>query len=135
MKRYMKVLVLFASAVLIFIGGAYFGSMHTAERLNKHFTLVLLPSSAASELKAKITLLELLNSGDSVTAQKRLETFVDLDLGIIALYVNNPPLTPDSDIVDAIKLAKKYREKHPEHHINPISENSVRKTLDFVKDK
>jgi hypothetical protein len=117
---------------MFFMAGVGFGNDKTAKRLDKYFTNVLLPSSAASELKAKITLLELLNSGDSATTQKRLENLVDADLGTLILYVNNPPLKQDDDVIEAIRIARKYRERHPNHRVNPAIENSVKKTLEFV---
>jgi len=53
----------------------------------------------------------------------------------LTLYVNNPPQMQNNDVIEAIRIAKRYREKHPEHRISPKLENSVKKTLDFVKDK
>jgi hypothetical protein len=135
MKRYFKILVLVISAICIFIVGVGFGNYKTQQRLDKYITYELLSSISASELKVNIILLELLNSGDSATTKKRLESLVDAGLAQITLYVNQQPVKPDNDIIEAIKIAKKYREKHPEHRISPAIENSVKKTLDFVNDK
>ncbi len=135
MKRYFKVLVLVVSAIFVFIAGVSFGNYKTQQRLDKYIAYELLSSISASELKANITLLELLNSGDPTTAQKRLEALVDAGLAQITLYVNHQPLEQDINVIEAIKIAKKYRDKHPEYRINPTLEKSVKKTLDFVKDK
>lgn len=134
MKRYLKLLVLVVAVICIFILGAGFGYMKATDRFDK-YTASALYDSAATEVKGRVGLLELLKNGNYDKAQNRLEALVDVDLGILTLYVNDPPLKQNNDVVEAIKIAKKYREKHPGHRINPITENSVKKTLDFVKDK
>jgi hypothetical protein len=131
MKQYYKILTLIVVAIFVFIVGAGFGYMKATDRFNKYITSSLY-DSAATEVKGKVGLLELLKDGNSDKAQKRLEALVDVDLGTLTLYVNNPPLKQNKDVVEAIKIAKKYREKHPDHRVSPAIENSVKKTLDFV---
>lgn len=130
-----KNLGLIIAIAVFFVASVSFGDDKTFESSDKYISDVILPKVASTNIEVRITLLELLNSGDVATAQKRLEALVDNDLAQLTLYVNNPPLKLDNDIIKAIKIAKKYREKHPDHRISPIIENSVKKTLDFVKDK
>ena len=135
MNRYYKVLTLVVLAACFFAAGVSFGGDKTSEKSDKYISDVLLPKVASTNIEVRITLLELLNSGDVATVQKRLEALVDNDLAQLTLYVNNPPLKLDTDVIEAIKIAKKYREKYPEHRINPNIEKSVKKTLDFVNGK
>jgi len=120
--------------ICFFIVGAGFGYMKATDSFDKYITNALYITSA-TEIKGKVGLLELLKEGNSEKAQKRLEALVDVDLGTLTLYVNNPPQMQNNDVIEAIRIAKRYREKHPEHRISPKLENSVKKTLDFVKDK
>lgn len=131
MKLYLKILIVSVAALSIFIVGIKIGNYNTSNRLNSYFSN-LLYLGTATEIKTRIILLELLKRDDEATAQKRLEALVDADLSYLALYVNNLPEFPDKDIVDAIRTVKKYRKKYPEHRINHVIENSVKKTLDFV---
>lgn len=137
MKRYVKVLALVAALALAYFIGAGVGHYKTKRYFDGYYSN-LLYKSAASEITTKITLLELLKHGDDASAQKRLEALVDADLGYLTLYVNAPPVKPDqndNDIIEAIKIAKAYRDKYPGHQINHVIENSVKKTLDYVKTK
>ena len=135
MKRYFKILSLIVATACFFTANISFCDDNTSKESEKYVSEVLLPKVASTNIEVRITLLELLNSGDVATVQKRLEALVDNDLAQLTLYVNSPPLKFDTDVIKAIKIAKKYREKHPEHRINPNIEKSVKKTLDFVKDK
>lgn len=134
MKRYLKLVGVVVAAAGIFLVGVGVGNHNTAIRLDKYFyTLVL--SGSATELKVRIKLMELLKHDDYIQALEILENLVDADLAQLALYVNNPPPTPDKDIIEAIVISKKYREKYPGHRVNRTFENSVKKTLDYVSDR
>ena len=134
MKRYIKMLVLVIAAICLFIAGVYFGSYKTNDKLNNLY-LKSFYSVAASEVKCKVHLLELIDDNNYILTKNKLENYLDLELANLAVYVNTQPLKQDTDIVEAISIAKKYRSKHPDHRISPVIENSVKKTLDFVKDK
>jgi hypothetical protein len=137
MKRYVKVIALVATVVCAFIGGIEVGNYRTSKCLNKNF-LKSLHTLYASEITGYVTFLELIKAKDYETAQKRQEALLAVGLSSLAPYVNNPPDNPDEGddkIIEAIKIAKKYREKYTDHQLIPNIENSVKKTLDYVKDK
>ncbi|MDD2337280.1 MAG: hypothetical protein PHD01_11960 [Geobacteraceae bacterium] len=134
MKSHFKIFALVAAAICVFIVGAGFGYMKATDRYDKYITNTLYDTSA-TEIKGRVGLLELLKNGNYDKAQKRLEALVDVDLGTLTLYVDNPPQIHNNDVIEAIIIAKRYRKKNPEHRISSTLENSVKKTLDFVKDK
>lgn len=132
-----KVLVFVVAAAGIFYAGIRVGNYQTTKRIDKLFEKSLY-SLDATEIKNQVMLLELIKAGDYNMAQKRLEAFLDIGLAGLALYVNNPPLNPDredKEIIEAISIAKKYREKYPGHPVNRTFENSVKKTLDYVSNR
>ena len=138
MKHYLfAVLVFVVAAAGIFYAGIRVGNYQATKRIDKLIKKSL-HSLDATEIKNQVMILELIKAGDFNMAQKRLEAFLDVGLAGLALYVNNPPLNPDrddKDIIEAIRVAKKYREKYPSHRVNSTFENSVKKTLDYVGNK
>lgn len=138
MKHYLfAVLVFVVAAAGIFYAGIRVGNYQTTKRIDKLMEKSL-HSLDATEIKNQVMILELIKNGDYNMAQKRLEAFLDVGLAGLALYVNNPPLNPDredKDIIEAIIVAKKYREKYPGHRVNSTFEISVKKTLDYVGNK
>jgi hypothetical protein len=134
MKRFFKVITTVVTVICVFILGAGFGYMRATERLNKYYSNII-NTSIAGDIECQIQLLKLLKVGNYDKAQKQLESFLDVNIGGLTLYVSNPPLTPNARVVEAITAAKKYREQYPGHQTNHVLENSVRKTLDFVKSK
>jgi uncharacterized protein YneF (UPF0154 family) len=132
MKSYIKWFAVILSLVLIFVGGMIFGSYNATNRINKQVENSLY-SLDATQIKIQIDLLELMRSGDYDKVQKKLEVFVDLGLANLAPYVAKPEFNSNVEINSAIIMAKMYRQKYSDHKINRIMENSVKKTLDFVK--
>lgn len=135
MNNYSKVLVLVAIVVCTFFVGAGVAYKKTSKHADKYVAQTLIPLSAASELKARISLLESIQAGKYEKAQKLLEALVDNDLSTIAIYVNSQPAQQDAFIIEAIKVAKHYREKNPDYKVVPNLANSVKTTLDYVSDK
>jgi hypothetical protein len=137
MKRYVKVIALVVTVVFVFISGVVMGDYRADKRFDKHFNNIFISQNAA-DVRHQVRLLELIQSGDYVKSKKLLESFLDIRLASLAPYVIKIPVNSDenfNDVINAIKLAKKYREKYPEHQLIPNIENSVKKTMDFVKDK
>jgi hypothetical protein len=134
-KLYVKLLSIVAMVVCAYFVGAGVAYNKTSKHADKYVSETLIPLSAASDLKVRISLLESINTADYNKAKRLLEALVDNDLATIAIYVNNQPAQQEDSIVEAIKCAKKYREQHPEHKVIPNLANSVKKTLDYVKDK
>jgi hypothetical protein len=134
MKRYLQIIALFVMVIGIFLIGKKVGSHNTSEKLDKLFFESFI-SLVATDVKGKVELLELIKSGNCTKAHERIESYLDIGLADIAVYVNMRPIKPDSNVIEAISLAKKYREKYPGHRVNNVIENSVNKTLDYVKTK
>ncbi|WP_225071930.1 hypothetical protein [Desulfuromonas sp. CSMB_57] len=138
MKNYLfKALVFVLVASGFYYAGIRVGNYQTTKRIDRQIEKSLYALDA-TEIRNQVMLLELLKAGDYNMAQNRLEAFLDVGLAGLALYVNNPPLNPDSEdkeIIEAISIAKNYREKYPGHQVNSTFENSVKKTLDYVSNK
>jgi hypothetical protein len=138
MKHYLfKALVFVVVASGFYYAGIRVGNYQTTKKIDRQIEKSLYALDA-TEIRNQVMLLELLKAGDYSMAQNRLEAFLDVGLAGLALYVNNPPLNPDredKEIIEAISIAKKYREKYPGHQVNSTFENSVKKTLDYVSNK
>ncbi|MDD2335649.1 MAG: hypothetical protein PHD01_03635 [Geobacteraceae bacterium] len=134
MKRYLQIIALFVMAIGVFLIGIKVGSHNTSEKVDKLFFESFI-SLVATDVKGKVELLELIKDGNCTKAQERIESYLDIGLADIAVYVNKKPLKPDNNVIEAISLAKKYREKYPGHRVNNVIKNSVTKTLDYVKTK
>ncbi|MEA5113314.1 MAG: hypothetical protein VB050_04735 [Geobacteraceae bacterium] len=132
MRLTLKIVAIVVTVLCVFIVGAGFGYMKATERMNILYSGII-NNSVAEEIECQVQLLNLLKTGDYGIAQRQLESFLDVNLGGLTLYVSNPPLKPNARVVDAITIAKRYREQHPGHKINPVMEKSVNKTLEFVK--
>lgn len=132
MKLAIKIVAIVITVICVFIVGAGIGYMKATERINVLYTDVI-NESVAEEIKCQVQLLKLLKTSNYDKAQRQLESFLDVNLGALTLYVNNPPLQPNTRVVEAITVAKRYREQYLGHKINCIMEKSVKKTLDFVK--
>ncbi len=132
MKLAIKIVAIVITVTCVFIVGAGFGYMKATERINVLYTDII-NDSVAEEIKCQVQLLKLLKTSNYDKAERQLESFLDVNLGALTLYVNNPPLQPNVRVVEAITVAKRYREQHLGHKINRIMEKSVKKTLDFVK--
>ena len=134
MKSGLKILALVAVVICVFIGGAGYGYMKATDKLNKYYSTVI-DTAVAGEIQCQVQALQLLKEGNNDKAQKQLEAFLDVNLGALTVYVNSSPTNPNVAVVEAIKKAKKYRDTYPEHIVKPTSQDSVKKTFDFVKDK
>lgn len=132
MKLVIKIVAVVITVICVLVVAAGFGYMKATERFNVLYTNII-NESVAEEIKCQVQLLKLLKTSNYDKAQRQLEAFLDVNLGGLTLYVNNPPLQPNTRVVEAITVAKRYREQHPGHKINQVIENSVNKTLDFVK--
>lgn len=136
-KLLFKTLVFMVAAAGFYHAGIRVGNYQTTKRVDRQIQKSLY-ALEATEVKNQVMLLELLKAGDYNIAQNRLEAFLDVGLAGLALYVKKPPLNPDmedKEIIEAISIAKKYREKYPGHQVNSTFENSVKKTLDYVSDR
>lgn len=132
MKRYAMWFAVIIALVLLFFIGMIYGSYNATNKITKQVENSLY-SLDATQTKIHIDLLELMRSGDYDKVQNKLEVFVDLGLANLAPYVAKPEFNSNVEINSAISMAKMYRQKYPDHKINRIMENSVKKTLDFVK--
>jgi len=132
MKRYVKWFAAIVSVVLIFFIGMLVGSYNASKKINR-LVEISLYTLDATQIKLQIGLLKLLKAGDYDTAQTKLERYLDVSLSNLAPYVIKADLKNNKEINDAIIAAKKYRQQHPGHKINPVMEKSVNKTLDFVE--
>ncbi len=134
MKLYLKILIVVITVVSVFIGGTNYGYMNATDKLNKYYSTVI-DTAIAGEIQCQVQVLQLLKEDNYDKAQKQLDAFLDVNLEALSVYVNSSPTDPNVAVVEAIKKAKKYRETYPEHIVKPAAQNSVKKTLDFVKDK
>jgi hypothetical protein len=137
MKRYVQIIALVATVACAFTAGVWVGDYRTNKRVDTYFNKIFISQNTA-DVRHQIQLLELAQAGDYIKLKKMLESFLDIRLASLAPYVIKLPINSDdnyNDVIETIKIAKTYREKYPEHQLIPNIENSVRKTLDFVKDR
>lgn len=132
MKIFINLMFKSVVVLLVFFLGFKVGSHYTYGKLNNYYS-TLLYSGAATGIKTKIILLELLHDNDVLTVRERLESLLDADLAYLSLYVDKNIEKPNNDIIEAIEKAKIYKKQYPGHHINNIIEKSVNRTLEYVK--
>lgn len=124
-----KVLIL----VVICISGAigfYMGN-HLTEKRAENYYLQLHFDSLATELKSQVGVLDLIRKKEVAKGTENLEKFIDVNLASLSLYDNTPSKDRSENILAAIKLVRNYREKYPDHKVNPALANSVQRALDL----
>ncbi len=112
-------LILLISAVT-FVAGMYIGASKTV-----NFYLNMDVSSSATDVKSKIKTLEALKRGEIKEAEESLERLVDVHLGHLGVSYNNSLLKNKEEVLDAIRIAKDYRDRYPGHKVNPTLNNSI----------
>ena len=128
-----KVLLL----IVVCVAGAvgfYAGNHVTKKKLDNYY-LQLHFDGLATELKSQVGVLDLLRKKEVAKGAESLENFIDVDLASLSLYDNTPSKDRSDNILAAIKLIRDYREKYPDHKVNPALANSVQRALDLGIEK
>ncbi len=119
------------AVILIFLaafGGYIYGGNERQKTLDRDFQL-LNYSEWATEVKANIRLLELIDKKRYQEAKNLLSRFLDIRLASLGKYDRFAKDYPNNDIFAAIAAARKYREQHPSSKVNPELEKGVMRAL------
>lgn len=86
----------------------------------------------ATEIGLKVKTLEMLKKGEVGKAEEFLERLIDNDLGFLGVSADNKHLKDKGELLEAIKSAKRHRETHPEHKVEPSLSAGVIKAFKMV---
>lgn len=126
-KIYIVALVVVCIAIY---GGYVCGGNQRQKKLDQYFEL-LNYSVWATEVKSNIKLIDLIEAKRYKDAEILLENYLDVTLASMSLYGELADKHPDKDIFDAIETARKHREQHPDHKVDPTLANSVDRALNI----
>ena len=121
----------FAAIILVLAaayGGYMVGSMEGQRAMDEQYQL-LNYSAWATEVKANVRLLDLIDARQYKEAGDLLETFLDIRLASLSPYEGIAGDHPDQDVFQAIEMARLRRSKHPGHMVNPKLEKNVERAL------
>ena len=127
---YKKIFILLIIAIIVFASGLYFGYNKGARQGANAITSTY-DESISIKLKNEIKLLKQLREGDIDTVTSTLETLVDTDisyLGVKILKAN----TTEKDILEALRDAKEYRQKYPDHKPNKVLSKTIEETFQRI---
>lgn len=134
---YMKSKAFFISLLLIsvcIVGtlGFYVGNRFAKKKLDNYY-LQLYFDSTAAEVKSQVRVLESLRKNEIGKGRELLERYMDVNLASLNLYSKTPPAERKEEIIDALRKAKDYRKKYPEHRVDPTLSGSVQRALDLAE--
>jgi hypothetical protein len=115
-------------------GGYLYGGNQRQQAMDQNMQLLNF-SSWATEIKMNLQLLDLVEAKKYKDAGDLLERFLDVRLASISQYDKFALDHPDEDIFQAIDSARKHREQHPDHKINPNLEPGVARALKIKERK
>jgi hypothetical protein len=116
--------------LVIFISGLYLGYKHG---LNKDVSAYqsTFDESVVITLNNEIKLLKYIRSGDIDSAKEMLESLVDVGVSYLGVNILKKNST-DNKIIGAIKEAKEYRDKFPDHKPNKVLSKTIEETFQKV---
>ena len=90
-------------------------------------------NSTATEIGLKVRTLEMLKKGEVEKAEDFLERLIDNDLGFLGVSADNKHLKDKRELLEAISTAKRYRDTHPEHKVEPSLSAGVIKAYNVLE--
>jgi hypothetical protein len=87
----------------------------------------------ATETNARVKVLEQLKAGNTKKAEELLENLMDNDIGFLGVIADNKHITDKSELMAAIRTAKAYRAKYPDHHVSPTMKGGVDKAFRIIQ--
>ncbi len=135
MRRDANIIVI--AIVLIAVaayGGYVFGGMQRQKVMDEQFRLLNF-SVGATEVKANVMALELIEAKKYKEAEELLENVLDVRLANLGPYEVLARDHPDKEIFQAVQIARKHREQHPSHKAAPDLEKSVERALSIEETK
>jgi pyoverdine/dityrosine biosynthesis protein Dit1 len=90
-------------------------------------------NDSATDVELKVKTLEMLKKGDTEKAEEFIELLLDNNLGFLGVTAENKGLKDKAKVLEAIKTAKRYREKYPGHKAHPNLNTGVLKAFGLVE--
>ncbi len=115
-------------------GGYVFGGMQRQKAMDEQFRLLNF-SVGATEVKANVMALELIEAKKYKEAEELLENVLDVRLANLGPYEVLARDHPDKEIFQAVQTARIHREQHPSHKAAPNLEKSVDRALGLEEPK
>ncbi len=128
------ILVIVLVCIISVFGGYTYGMKQQQERMDQYFEL-LNYGAWATDVKANVKVLDLLEARKYKDAENLLENFLDVRLASISLYDKLAVDHPDEDIFLAINAAKEHRKDHPSHQVPPSLEQGVARAFKITERK
>jgi hypothetical protein len=113
--------MLIVTAIVAAVVGGYVGGRFSGEAVAVTF-MNLRQQVLASDIKLRVKLLEQLRAGENDKALKMSDALLVGDLISLGGYIENEGARIDSNTMESLLLAKRYREKFPlimeSHEVN-----------------
>jgi hypothetical protein len=115
-----KIAISLVASIVIFVLGIYFGfnrGTKSGYKKGVEDLSTIIVVGTAVELKNDVKLLNYLQNGDIKESKELLESLVDIHVLYLGdgLKHTKYPAPMEKKILNAIRYAKNYREKYPEH--------------------
>jgi hypothetical protein len=127
--RYVVALLLVCAAAY---GGYVYGGNQRQKTTDRNFELLNF-GTWATEIKANVQLLELMETKKYKDAENLLERLLDVRLASISLYDKYALDYPDKDIFSAIDIAKRHRQKYPLYKVNDQLKSGVARAFTLIE--
>ncbi len=127
---YKKIFSQLITSIVFLIIGIYLGYDNGLSKASNSLTS-LNDESVAIRLTNDIKLLKYIRNGGTDSAKEMLESLVDVELNSLSVNVLNKS-TKDINIIGAIKEAKEYREKYPDHKPNKVLSKTIEEAFQKI---
>ncbi len=115
-----KLFSLLIAGIIFFASGLFLGYRKGVTQSSNVISSTITSTydeSILIKLKNEIKLLNHIQYGEINTAKETLETLLDTDASYLGVKLIKGGST-EKDVIEALKEAKEYRQKHPEHKPN-----------------
>ncbi len=127
-----QIVKLMLLCLLMLFLGFKIGNKYAVHKLDKYYG-TLLYNTTGSELNINVALAQYLKNSEIDKANKILEYLIDADLLALSPYDTMPAEERNQDVLKAIKSAKLYREKYPDHKVDNKLSGSIQRVFNLVK--
>ncbi|SRR6266702_570165 len=127
---YKNIFYYLIAGIVLFLSGIYFGHDKGLSKASNSLTPIH-DESVTIRLKNEIKLLKYIRSGEADSAKEMLESLVDVDVNSLGVNVLKKDTT-DKNIIGAIKEAKEYRDKYPDHKPNKVLSKTIEETFQKI---